>query len=263
MKSTIFLIFILFWSFCDCREWEIRLEQELSVLNENYFDQEIYEDVTKLDVRMKDWIYQNKTESMSFDFLEKFPHLEEIIMYYVKFNAFKELKFVKNLKKLRFTYNGFKDVRKYHLEHLENLERIGLIMNKIEVLCQDLLQYNKKLKYVDFGINEIRSIPQDIFKGLYDLEEVKLNGNQLKDLPALLFQDNEKLRNVYLHFNKFFKVNPEVFTGLKLEILFIHGNRCGAKKKFRDVEVQSMKKCYDNWRESGPSADSSDGGKYF
>lgn len=253
MKFLVLYIFVLILKLCVCRDWSICLKEDLEYLEQKIFEQQSYPDVTKL------WIYPYSTpdqiESVEFQFLEKFPNLQELNILLFNFASVKEIKFVSELKTLELANSKIENLEVNLLKNLVNLEVLGLHGNEIQVLCQDFLKHNQKLTEINFSLNKIQKIPQQFLKNLQNLQAINFRSNQLKFLPPMIFQDNRKLKSVDFRFNLIQKLDPEMFNGLNIQKKLFFDNPCAAGG-YKDVNLEN---CFAEWRNSEMSADENNG----
>lgn len=248
MKLLFFLICNQILSYSDCQKWVIRLNQDFENLNEKFFDQNSYNYVTSLRIEPASKYSPKHVNEANLKFFEKFPNVEELLIWYFKMDTFDEIQQRNKIKMLELRHNEIKKLKSHQLKSLFSLEVSNLADNKIENLCENYLTNNKKLKQIWFDSNKITNIPSSFFSGLTELEGINFNSNQITFLPELLFRDNQNLNEVYFRSNKIQKLSPELFTGINLEIKYFAYNPCVSGTG----DISNLENCYSEWRHSGP-----------
>lgn len=84
---------------------------------------------------------------------------------------------LQNLVALRIKYGRLKEIRKSFLKQIPMLKHLNLDNNDIEVLEENLFEFNSELAVIWFDGNKIAIIGETTFKNLNSLHDLDLSGN--------------------------------------------------------------------------------------
>lgn len=95
-------------------------------------------------------------------------------------------KIFNNLEGIVIANANIKEVHQSDLKPFPNLIHLGLHVNEIEVIEEDLFKNNPKLKMISLRHNKIKQIYSKVFDNLVFLEKLRLLGNQCIDKDSQL-----------------------------------------------------------------------------
>lgn len=138
--------------------------------------------------------------------MEKFfPHIKTILVFAVKLKA----------------------IVQSDLKPFAELETIYIWKNDVEILEDNVFEFNKDLQKVDMSFNKISELNQNIFKPLTKLVEVNFESNKIETLDSNLFEHNPEIRSINFSDNLLKIVGQELLKPLaKLEAAMFEHNFC-------------------------------------
>ena len=86
--------------------------------------------------------------------------------------------FFLNLTFIYISNAGLKEVHQSDLKPFSKLMELHLDGNEIEIIDEDLFEFNRELQYISFVNNKIYHIHPDVFNNLFSLEYLRLEYNK-------------------------------------------------------------------------------------
>jgi hypothetical protein len=155
-------------------------------------------------------------------------------------------KFHSNIKLIYILSSGLKELHQSDLKPFTQLEELNLSFNKIEIIDEDLFEFNSKLAYIHLAGNKIYHINPDVFDNLNSLKSLRLgyniciskNTENDADVKVVIVAVKEKcISSDYKYLNEKIKV-------LEIATLILNSAALDAKAKDLEKQVKKSKFLY-------------------
>jgi len=193
-----------------------------------YCEVQNYVSITSLEVAQIDDISGSHKTGYNNDNVEGFRVYERGQIHYFPRGL---NKFFKNLKGIYIRNMTLKEIHQSDLKHFPKLQHLTLFPNKLEIIEENLLDFNLNLVYIDLDSNRISHIDPNVFDKLTKLKTLDLRSNSCINMYAVKNQ-----------------------TGVQ-EVIKSAKSRCtnsdysNLEQKVRNLEVESKNLNSENFKE--------------
>lgn len=157
-------------------------------------------------------------------------------------NGFDKIFF--NIKLIYILNSELKEVHQSDLSPFSKLKELDLRGNQIEIIGEDLFEFNNELEYISFANNKIYHIHPDVFDNLIHLKYLKLRNNKCisRDVKDDLDEIRELISTLNLQCLSFeYRFLVEKIKVLEIATLVLNSGAFNAKIAELENKVRKSK----------------------